>query len=92
MHLPNTTETDERMLRRDRACVAAGLGLGAGLGALAGAVASPIAGLLIGIGALGGAVVGRLIAPRIAADDVDPTWRHRSHVGANSPDDDLAGS
>jgi len=92
MHSPSTTETDDRLLRRDRACVAAGLGLGAGLGALAGAVVSPVAAVLVGIGALGGAVVGRLIAPRIAADDMDPTWRHRSHVGANSPDDDLAGS
>lgn len=92
MHLFGATDTDDRIGRRDRACVAGGFGGGAGLGALVGALAPPVAVALIGIGALVGAVAGRLIASRIPADEWDPTWEHRSYVGANTPDDDLASS
>jgi len=90
MHSASATATDDRTGRRDRACVAGGFVVGAGLGALLGSFGSSSAVVLIGIGALSGAIVGRLIASHIPADEWDPTWRRRSYVGTNSPDDDLA--
>ena len=85
------TREDARLRRRDEVCIGTGLVAGAALGALAGSLAWPSAILLTAVGTLVGGVVGRLLAPRVSADDWDPPANHRSHVGVGSPDDDLAG-
>ena len=83
---------DDRPRRRDRACLLAGLLTGATVGALAGASApsSIIALGLVGI-VLGG-VAGKVLASRISADEWDPRFNQRPHVGTSSPDDDVTKS
>ncbi len=80
---------DDRVRRRDRASVAAGLGLGAGLGAL-GALAAPAGLLLVGVGGLAGSVIGKLVGGHISPEEWDPPPPRSPHVGAYTPDDDIA--
>jgi len=85
-------EEDDRPRRRDRACLFAGLLAGAAVGALAGApaVSSIVALTLVGI--MIGGVGGKVLATRISADEWDPRFRQRPHVGASSPDADVTNS
>ena len=83
---------DDRPRRRDRACLFAGLLTGATVGVLAGApaISSIVALALVGI--MVGGVGGKVIASRISADEWDPRFHQRPHVGASSPDDDVTRS
>ncbi|HLK90482.1 MAG TPA: hypothetical protein VKZ18_11340 [Polyangia bacterium] len=83
------TYEDDRVRRRDRASIATGLGLGAGLGAL-GVLAGPAGLVLVGVGGLAGGVIGKLVGARISPEEWDPPATRSPHVGAYTPDDDIA--
>ena len=69
---------DDRPRRRDRACL------------FAGAPANLVALTLIGV--IAGGIAGKLLAYHISADEWDPRFNQRPHVGTNSPDDDVTKS
>jgi uncharacterized protein YcfJ len=81
---------DIRARRRDLTCAAAGLLTGGGVGALAGVFFPAGVVILTLAGAVIGGAAGRAVARRISADDWDPPFNRRAHVGASSPDDDIA--
>jgi hypothetical protein len=83
---------DDRPRRRDRACLFGGLLTGATVGALAGASAPShiVAVALVGI--VVGGLAGKLLAAHISADEWDPRFNQRPHVGTSSPDDDVTRS
>jgi hypothetical protein len=93
----NRVRLDDRAARRDLAGVLVGglLGLVAGLlvgslwmdSELAARVGLVVTSML---GAAAGAVLGRALARRISADEVEPRGEHRPFVGGHSPDDDSA--
>jgi len=83
---------DDRPRRRDRACLLAGLLTGATVGALAGAPAASSIVALASVGIIVGGLAGKMIASHISADEWDPRFNQRPHVGASSPDDDVTKS
>jgi hypothetical protein len=84
-------EEEDRLRRRDRACVLTGLGVGAGVGAFAALFVPPgvVVFALIAGGAMAGGIVGKSAARRISTTEWDPLQDGRPHVGAVSPDDDI---
>ena len=86
--MPGHELEDDRPRRRDRACLFAGLLTGAAVGALAGASAPSTIAALALVGSVLGGVAGKVIASHISADEWDPRFNQRPHVGTSSPDDD----
>ena len=83
---------DDRPRRRDRTCLLAGLLTGATVGALAGASAPSSIVALGLVGIMVGGLAGKVIASHISADEWDPPFHRRPHVGTSSPDDDVTKS
>jgi hypothetical protein len=90
--LAHELEEDDRPRRRDRACLLAGLLTGATVGALAGASAPSNLVALALVGIIAGGAAGKVLASHISADEWDPRFNQRPHVGTSSPDDDVTRS
>jgi uncharacterized membrane protein len=81
---------DDRALRRDVTCIVTGLLAGAVVGMLVNLLGMPGGVLLPAIAAAIGGAVGGLVALHIDVEEWDPSFSHRSYVGARSPDDNFA--
>jgi uncharacterized membrane protein YeaQ/YmgE (transglycosylase-associated protein family) len=95
MRMEAWTRQDDRAARRDLAGVVVGGLVGLVMGLLVGSLwmdGEPVGRAMVVVagmlGAAAGAVLGRSLAHRISADEVEPRGEHRPFVGAHSPDDD----